>query len=175
MSWFIKKRQQKIAVEAKTVRVPEGLWIKCEACRELIYRAELANTLRLLRLPGPLQEQIALGKLGVGHGKVLLGVEDVHLQEQLAHAVIQEQLSVRALEAKLQHLQKAHKPKSRKKHPHAVFIKAAAEELTTAWSTKVEIKSKGKSGTVVLHFGSEGELDRLFEALKHGPKLGVRR
>ncbi len=138
-------------------------------------RPQVANTLRLLRLPGPLQEQIALGKLGVGHGKVLLGVEDVHLQEQLAHAVIQEQLSVRALEAKLQHLQKAHKPKSRKKHPHAsvVFLKAA-EELT-AWSTKVEIKSKGKSGTVVLHFGSEGELDRLFEALKHGPKLGVRR
>jgi len=44
MSWFIKKRQQKIAVEEKTVRVPEGLWIKCEACRELIYRAELVNT-----------------------------------------------------------------------------------------------------------------------------------
>jgi acetyl-CoA carboxylase carboxyl transferase subunit beta len=44
MSWFIKKRQQKTAVEAKTVRVPEGLWIKCDACRELIYRAELANT-----------------------------------------------------------------------------------------------------------------------------------
>ena len=43
-SWFIKKRQQKTAVEEKTVRVPEGLWIKCEACRELIYRAELANT-----------------------------------------------------------------------------------------------------------------------------------
>ena len=44
MSWFIKKRQQKIAVEEKTVRVPEGLWVKCEACRELIYRAELVNT-----------------------------------------------------------------------------------------------------------------------------------
>lgn len=44
MSWFIKKRQQKTAVEEKTVRVPEGLWIKCEACRELIYRAELTNT-----------------------------------------------------------------------------------------------------------------------------------
>ena len=44
MSWFIKKRQQKIAVEERTVRVPEGLWIKCDACRELIYRAELINT-----------------------------------------------------------------------------------------------------------------------------------
>jgi len=44
MSWFIKKRQQKTAVEERTVRVPEGLWIKCDACRELIYRAELGNT-----------------------------------------------------------------------------------------------------------------------------------
>ncbi|HJV23913.1 MAG TPA: acetyl-CoA carboxylase, carboxyltransferase subunit beta [Holophagaceae bacterium] len=44
MSWFVKKRQQKIAVEERTVRVPEGLWIKCEACKELIYRAELQNT-----------------------------------------------------------------------------------------------------------------------------------
>ncbi len=44
MSWFVKKRQQKTAVEERTVRVPEGLWIKCEACRELIYRQELANT-----------------------------------------------------------------------------------------------------------------------------------
>ncbi len=44
MSWFVKKRQQKIAVEERTVRVPEGLWIKCEACKELIYRQELQNT-----------------------------------------------------------------------------------------------------------------------------------
>jgi len=43
-SWFIKKRQQKTAVEEKTVRVPEGLWVKCEACKELIYRKELVNT-----------------------------------------------------------------------------------------------------------------------------------
>jgi len=43
-SWFVKKRQQKTAVEEKTVRVPEGLWIKCEACKELIYRKELVNT-----------------------------------------------------------------------------------------------------------------------------------
>ncbi len=44
MSWFVKKRQQKTAVEEKTVRVPEGLWVKCDNCRELIYRKELANT-----------------------------------------------------------------------------------------------------------------------------------
>ena len=36
--------------------------------------------------------------------------------------------------------------------------------------TKVEIKAKGKGGVVMLHYGSEGELDRLFEAMKQGPK-----
>ncbi|HET8714636.1 MAG TPA: acetyl-CoA carboxylase, carboxyltransferase subunit beta, partial [Holophagaceae bacterium] len=44
MSWFVKKRQQKTAIEERTVRVPEGLWIKCDNCREIIYRKELANT-----------------------------------------------------------------------------------------------------------------------------------
>ena len=43
-SWFVKKRQLKTAVEERTVRVPEGLWIKCDACKELIYRKELVNT-----------------------------------------------------------------------------------------------------------------------------------
>jgi ParB family chromosome partitioning protein len=51
-----------------------------------------------------------------------------------------------------------------------VFIKAAAEELTQVWSTRVEIKSKGKGGAVVLHFANEQELDRLFESLKQGPR-----
>ena len=40
---------------------------------------------------------------------------------------------------------------------------------STSRCTRVEIKAKGKTGTLVLHYGSEGELDRLFEALKHGP------
>ncbi len=44
MSWFVKKRQQKTAIDERPVRVPEGLWIKCDNCREIIYRKELANT-----------------------------------------------------------------------------------------------------------------------------------
>jgi ParB family chromosome partitioning protein len=83
--------------------------------------------------------------------------------------VVQEQMSVRTLEAKVQHLLKARKPKGKKRHAQEVFIKAAAEELTHAWSTRVEIKPKGKGGTVMLHYASEAELDRIFEGLKSGP------
>ncbi len=133
-------------------------------------RSQVANTLRLLRLPLAIQEYVAIGKITTGHAKVLMGLPDPLFMEQMAELVIQEQLSVRALESKLQHFSKEGRNKGRKKHPHAVFIKAAAEELTLAWSTKVEIKAKGKGGVVMLHYGSEGELDRLFEAMKQGPR-----
>ncbi len=132
-------------------------------------RPQVANTLRLLRLPAEIKADVAYGRLSTGHAKVLLGVPDPRLQEQLAHEVIQQQLSVRALEARIQKLQKQSKVRGKKKHPQELFIKAAAEELTQSWGTRVEIKAKGKAGSLVMHYGSEGELDRLFEALKHGP------
>lgn len=133
-------------------------------------RSQIANTLRLLRLPSAIQEYVAMGKITTGHAKVLMGLPDPLFMEQMAQVVIEEQLSVRALESKLLHLNKKGSPKGRKKHPNTVFIKAAAEELTLAWSTKVEIRAKGKGGVVMLHYGSEGELDRLFEAMKQGPR-----
>ena len=132
-------------------------------------RPQVANTLRLLRLPAELKAEVVAGRLSTGHAKVLLSVPDPRLQEQLAFEVIEQQLSVRALEARIQQLQKQTKGKGKKKHPQELFIKAAAEELTQSWGTRIEIKAKGKAGTLVMHYGSEGELDRLFEALKHGP------
>ena len=132
-------------------------------------RPQVANTLRLLRLPNGIQDLVATGKVSAGHAKVLLGVEEVRTQEQLAVEIVDKQLSVRALEARLKHMLKARKGQVRSKHPQTVFLKVAAEELTHAWSTRVEIKPQGKGGAVVLHYGSEAELDHLFEALKSGP------
>jgi len=132
-------------------------------------RPQVANTLRLLRLPSELQDWVAKGPLSTGHAKVLLGVESPKLQMQLAGEVVEEQLSVRALESRLASLQKERKKKAKKRHPQELFIKAAAEELTGAWATRVEIKAKGKAGTLLFHYASEAELDRLFESLKHGP------
>jgi len=132
-------------------------------------RPQVANTLRLLRLPTGIQELIMTDQLSTGHAKVLLGVEEVRTQDQLAAEVVAKQLSVRALEARIKHLDRAHRAKAKRRHPQAVFLKAAAEELTQVWSARVEIKPKGKGGSLVLHYASEAELDRLFEGLKKGP------
>jgi acetyl-CoA carboxylase carboxyl transferase subunit beta len=41
MAWFKKIKKPKHAVEGKQQRVPEGLWVKCEGCKEIIYKKEV--------------------------------------------------------------------------------------------------------------------------------------
>jgi ParB family transcriptional regulator, chromosome partitioning protein len=90
-------------------------------------RPQVANTLRLLRLPTALQDLISRGTLTTGHGKVLLGVEDARTQLQLAEEVVEKQLSVRALEARVLAIGRARQGKAKRQKPNSVFLTAAAE------------------------------------------------
>jgi acetyl-CoA carboxylase carboxyl transferase subunit beta len=48
MAWFKKaKRQRPVGRERPRSQVPEGLWVKCEGCREIIYSKELEKNLRI--------------------------------------------------------------------------------------------------------------------------------
>ena len=61
-------------------------------------RPHISNTIRLLNLPPAVQKRVAAGVLSAGHARALLGVEDPAAQEQLAHRIVAEGLSVRAVE-----------------------------------------------------------------------------
>jgi len=41
MAWFKKEKQPKQPVQDKKLRVPGGLWVKCENCKEIIYKKEV--------------------------------------------------------------------------------------------------------------------------------------
>jgi len=41
MAWFKPDREQPGKREDKKVKIPEGLWVKCNNCREIVYRKEL--------------------------------------------------------------------------------------------------------------------------------------
>ena len=47
MTWFEKIMPSRIKTERRTRSVPEGLWIKCEACDSVLYRAELERNLNV--------------------------------------------------------------------------------------------------------------------------------
>lgn len=64
-------------------------------------RVAVANCLRLLKLPAKVQYDLKTGNISVGHAKVLLGIEDSALMEQLSDIIIREDLSVRDLEQRI--------------------------------------------------------------------------
>ncbi|MFZ9834433.1 MAG: ParB/RepB/Spo0J family partition protein [Holophagaceae bacterium] len=132
-------------------------------------RPQVANTLRLLKLPTAVQTMISERQLSIGHAKVLLSLESPRLQEQVAREVIDRRLSVRALEVRVNQLQSAKILKKKKLNPNTVFLKDAAEKLTQSWSTRVEIKGHGKKGILIFHYSDAEQLDRLYEGLKVGP------
>ncbi|MDH4161369.1 MAG: acetyl-CoA carboxylase, carboxyltransferase subunit beta [Nitrospirota bacterium] len=49
MAWFKKERPEKLGSEApsKKVKIPEGLWVKCDNCKEIIYRKEVEKNFKV--------------------------------------------------------------------------------------------------------------------------------
>ena len=61
-------------------------------------RSHVSNTMRLLNLPPSVQRRVAAGVLSAGHARALLALDDPDAQERLAHRIVAEGLSVRAVE-----------------------------------------------------------------------------
>src|SRR5437764_11129080 len=61
-------------------------------------RPHISNTIRLLQLPPPVQRRVAAGVLSAGHARALLALDDPAEQDRLAHRIVAEGLSVRAVE-----------------------------------------------------------------------------
>jgi len=61
-------------------------------------RATITNTLRLLQLPAGAQRALAERTISAGHARALLGTPDRALQEKLVDRIVDEGLTVRAVE-----------------------------------------------------------------------------
>lgn len=127
-------------------------------------RSTVANTIRLLSLPEEVQQEVAGGSLSEGHARAILMMPDSEGQRDLAKAIREEGLSVRAAEARAR---RARGPKARRTAPKGdVFVQAAADELTRALGTKVVIRRRRRGGVVEIHYYSEDELEGLRERLR---------
>ena len=126
-------------------------------------RSSIANYVRLLRLPGELRENLAAGSLTMGHARAVLGLPDEQSQLRVGREIVARQLSVREAEA---FVRKATQPAAEQAEPvKDVHTRAAEERLRFAMGTRVRIVRKRKGGRIEIDFGSEDELQRLFEML----------
>lgn len=123
-------------------------------------RTSITNLLRLLSLPQSIQQDVIDGSLTMGHARVLAGIKGPAQQLELRDRVIRKGLSVRQLESMAQMEKKGVAP--RRRDP---YLDALSEDLKRSLATQVEIRRRGKKGSIVIHFHSNEELDRLLQQL----------
>lgn len=134
-------------------------------------RATVANTLRLLKLPVEIQNDLAAGALSMGHARALLALPSDTVQLRAAREVKTRGLSVRETEALVKSALEGREigaPTPRiqpQAAPPDVHTRAAEEKLRIQLGTRVRIVRKGKRGRIEIDFTSEEELIRLYEAL----------
>jgi ParB family chromosome partitioning protein len=128
-------------------------------------RSSVANHLRLLKLPQEVRAEVAGGRLSMGHARALLAVPDESGQRQVAREVIAQDLSVRETETLVKRFGRQPAAHTGAARPTDVHTRAAEERLRLSLGTRVRIIRRGKGGKIEVDFGSEEELQRLFEAL----------
>lgn len=131
-------------------------------------RATIANTLRLLKLPHEIQEEMKKGRISFAHGRALLETDDHNLQRKLAQEVIAKDLSVRELE----NLVRSSRPPAAKRKAalgqRDALVSVLEEQLRHLLSTKVRISKRKKRGHINIEFYSEEDLERIINIIKGG-------
>ena len=129
-------------------------------------RPQISNTIRLLRLPVPVQQRVAAGVLSAGHARAILSVETPEQMQKLADKVVNEDLSVRATEAAAKAVPaepgKTTKPTAGARR---AYLDEVAGKLGDRLNTRVQIALGARKGQVKIEFASIQDLNRILAEL----------
>ena len=131
-------------------------------------RPYIANFLRLLSLPLEVQTQLQEGQLSVGHARALLGLKQADKIVPVSKKVIEEGMTVRALEELIQTMnepvEKVKKIKKIQEKP--AYIVESEERLMDKFGTSVQITPKGERGKIEIEYLSQKDLTRILDVLE---------
>lgn len=127
-------------------------------------RPTITNMLRLLKLPKSIQEDLLEERLSMGHARVLAGLKSRKEQKKMRDLIIKEALSVRQVEEVVKKKKVAGRSKA-KQAEGGHYLQSLADNLRGSLGTKVDIRKRGKTGSIVIYFYSDDELDRLLDLL----------
>jgi ParB family chromosome partitioning protein len=127
-------------------------------------RSSVANYMRLLRLPEPVQSLVEANQITFGHAKALMGLDSEEAMLNLAKRVAVLSLSVRQTEDAVANLM--HPPekveKVRQVDPN---VKEAEKELERALGVRVTITDRKGKGKILLEYSSLDDFDRIIGTL----------
>lgn len=129
-------------------------------------RSHVANILRTLSAPQPLQDAVLEGKIGEGHLRALLPLPLSDALNALGRIIAQD-LSVRDAEALVRKM--VHTPRKGRARPRLrggdPDLAEVTNELRAALGTKVEILRRRRGGRIQVEYYSDEDFERLYELL----------
>jgi len=129
-------------------------------------RASVANYLRLLKLPDEVRNEVASGRLSMGHARALLALPSEADVLRVARDVLARSLSVRETESMVRKIAEGAEPRAPAEPlPPDVHTRAAEDRLRLLLGTRVRIVRRGARGRIEIDFGSEDELIRIYEQI----------
>lgn len=129
-------------------------------------RPHVANTLRLLKLPEPVQQLVRSGKLSAGHARLLVGQPDA---EQTAKEIVAKGWSVRQVEEALRNgnavQARAAKREGKDAAAKDADTRALEKRLSDTLGLEVIIDHRGKGGTLRIKYSDLDQLDTVIKKL----------
>ena len=132
-------------------------------------RPQIANTLRLLKLPPSVQKKVAAQVITAGHARALLSLSTPEDMERLAERIVAEGLSVRTTEeiVRLGKAKATPRPRARQQRPLSPLGESVVSALSDAYDTRVTITEGRKKGRIVIEFAGSEDLQRIADLILH--------
>ncbi len=133
-------------------------------------RATVANAMRLLDLPSPVQKLLRDGALSTGHAKVLLGLKNSDEMEAAAAQVVSKALTVRATEKLVSSILN---PPAKPAAPQTdedvrQALHAVEQRLTRHFATGISVHHSEKKGRLEIDYYGVDDLNRLLSLMNVG-------
>ena len=131
-------------------------------------RTTITNTLRLLKLPLEVRNQLLQNRITSGHARAILSLENRERQKELCALIVKKGLSVREAEAVAKRWSEKPKktiPSVKRKGDLESQLGSLQDSLRKYLGTKVKIAQKGKRGKIEIEYYSHEDLERIVEAI----------
>ena len=134
-------------------------------------RATVTNYLRLLKLPAQIQFAIRAKKISMGHAKALLAIEGEKEQLKLANQIVEQDLSVRQIEQKIQKMGQKKEKKVKEDAPvielpdsHFRVIEIVGKYFNNNITAKRDNKGAGE---ITIRFANDEEVEEFLKVLEN--------
>ncbi len=131
-------------------------------------RTSVTNYMRLLKLPEEVQKALKDQKISMGHARALIGIDDYAGQVAVLNTVLEEGLSVRALENLIRKSKEDKAPKVAKKSNLPDEYVHVQDRLSRYLGSKIGMKRDHKTGkgSITITFADDGDLNRLLDLIE---------